>query len=279
MSSDKLFQLTLKILNRIKSAFAISFVSNDLTIRSHFASIVQEWDERLANPKYNDFFINARQESEKVNCYMYEAQNILEHILELNEIENSKPEEPALIPQSLIEAPIEDKLSNNIFIVHGRDNTAVQELKTMIYDFGLKPIILHEQASGSLTIAEKIEKYANDIGYVFVILTPDDVGYLKEEYAPISHDLGFLSSLKDLGFIRKQLDEKKEYRARQNVVLEFGFFMGLLGRYKLSCLYKGNVQLPSDMSGIVYLKFKESVNEQRLMIMRELKRAGFEIKI
>jgi len=68
-------------------------------------------------------------------------------------------------------------------------------------------------------------------------------------------------------------------RARQNVVLEFGYFMGLLGRDRVCCLYKGNVELPSDMHGIVYISFKESVTEVRNKIIKELKAAGYEIKI
>lgn len=66
-------------------------------------------------------------------------------------------------------------LSKNIFIVHGRDHEPMKELKTMLYDFGLSPIVLHEEASGGLTLAEKLERYSKDVGYAFVILTPDDI--------------------------------------------------------------------------------------------------------
>ena len=65
-------------------------------------------------------------------------------------------------------------------------------------------------------------------------------------------------------------------RARQNVVLEFGYFMGLLGRDKVCCLYKGDIELPSDMHGIVYVPFKESVNEVSDKIIKELKAADYE---
>ncbi len=55
--------------------------------------------------------------------------------------------------------------------------------------------------------------------------------------------------------------------------------MGLLGRDRVCCLHKGSVELPSDMDGIVYVAFKRSVNEARNMIMKELKEAGYEIKL
>ena len=71
-------------------------------------------------------------------------------------------------------------LSRNIFIVHGRDHKQMKELKEMVNKFGLNPIVLHEKASGGLTLPEKLERYSEDIGYAFVILTPDDVGCIDE---------------------------------------------------------------------------------------------------
>ena len=64
-------------------------------------------------------------------------------------------------------------ISKNVFIVHGRDHKPMKELKILLKEFGLNPIVLHEQPSGSRTIVEKLEKYS-DVGYAFVILTPDD---------------------------------------------------------------------------------------------------------
>lgn len=145
-------------------------------------------------------------------------------------------------------------LSDKVFIVHGKSVKPIQELKAMLREFGLKPIVLHEQPSGSRTIIEKLEKYS-DVGYAFVVLTPDDVGKLAND------------------------KQNLKQRARQNVVLEFGYFMGMLGRDRVCCLYKGDVELPSDMQGIVYIPFKESVNECCDTIAKELKAAGYEIKI
>jgi predicted nucleotide-binding protein len=152
--------------------------------------------------------------------------------------------------------------SKNIFIVHGRDHVPMKELKTMLFEFGLNPIVLHEQPSGSRTIVEKLEKYS-DVGYAFVILTPDDSALpdTLPIIPPFPPELPF------------------KQRARQNVVLEFGYFIGLLGRDKVCCLHKGNVELPSDMHGIVYIPFEGSVEEIRPRIMKELKEVGYEIKI
>jgi hypothetical protein len=72
--------------------------------------------------------------------------------------------------------------------------------------------------------------------------------------------------------------EDWDERARQNVILEFGYFIGKLRRDRVCCLHKGKVELPSDMQGIVYIPFKDSIEEARDMIIKELKEAGYEIK-
>lgn len=173
--------------------------------------------------------------------------------------------------------------SKDVFIVHGRDHAPMKELKTMLLEFGLNPIVLHEQPSGSRTIVEKLEKYSN-VGFAFVILAPDD------PYLSAAVKVSALPSKKreDVAVIIPTLNEEINWadpdkdgswklRARQNVVLEFGYFMGLLGRDRVCCLHKGNVELPSDMQGIVYIPFKNSINEVEEMISKELAEAGYNV--
>lgn len=176
--------------------------------------------------------------------------------------------------------------SNRVFIVHGTDHEPVKELKAILKEVRLKPIVLHEQPGGSRTIVEKLEKYSN-VGYAFVILTPDDLGFSKEELAKIfsmpkgEHTLDKIKNfliefiedkdLKDL--LLEEVSQLKD-RARQNVILEFGYFIGRLERSKVCCLYKGDIELPSDMQGICYLHFNNSVNEVKETILEELKAAN-----
>jgi predicted nucleotide-binding protein len=211
----------------------------------------------------------------------------------------------------------EPQASKNIFIVHGTDHAPMKELKAMLHEFGLNPIVLHEQPSGSKTVVEKLEEYS-DVGYAFVVLTPDDAGVPADKLDSVCDRmiLGEVSGLaKDIerfgeAFKNEEASEdffeeveaRKKYeelknrfqethdksdadlildilkpRARQNVVLEFGYFISLLGRNRVCCLHKGNVELPSDMHGIVYVPFSDSVDEARNMIVKELKAAGYEI--
>jgi len=156
--------------------------------------------------------------------------------------------------------------SKDVFIVHGKDRESLKKLKSMLKKFGLNSIVLHEKPSGSRTIVEKLEKYS-DVGYAFVILTPDDIGGPRHKYDKYLRRIDI-----------RAIEDFRE-RARQNVILEFGYFIGKLGRDRVCCLHKGNVELPSDMHGIVYIPFKESVEEARDMIIKELREVDYEIKI
>lgn len=146
--------------------------------------------------------------------------------------------------------------SNKVFIVHGHDEKAKHELEIFLTELGLEPIVLHRQADEGQTIIEKFEKHS-DVGYAFILLTPDEVAFLTSE-----------SEL-------PEGERKVEFRARANVIFEFGFFVGKLGRSRVCCLHTGAVSLPSDISGLVYKSFATSVEESSYSIIKELKAAGY----
>jgi len=153
--------------------------------------------------------------------------------------------------------------SKNIFIVHGRDDKPKLELARMLEKLGFNVIILSEQPDKGRTIIEKLEQETIDIGYVFVILTPEDVIADLQIPPPPPPFPPF----------------DFRYRARQNVILELGYFVGKIGRNRVCCLYKGDVELPSDIHGVLFKKFNVSVEECYKAILDELKAAGYEIKI
>lgn len=165
-------------------------------------------------------------------------------------------------------------VSRNIFIVHGRDVNPKFELARMLEKLDFNPIILSEQADKGRTIIEKLEEETIDVGYAFVILTPDDVGGTLN---------GIKSALEGMseGHIDLEdvLGDELNYRARQNVILELGYFVGKIGRNRVCCLYKGDVDLPSDIHGVLFKKFDKSVKECYNKILEELKAADYEIKL
>lgn len=141
--------------------------------------------------------------------------------------------------------------TNQVFIVHGRNNESKEVVARFIEKLGLKSIILHEQISSGLTIIEKIEKYTN-VGYAVAIYTPCDIGRFNSE------------------------GEVDEARARQNVVFEHGYLVGKLGRSNVCALIKGKVETPNDISGMVYTNMDDA-GAWKFELAKELKLSGYEI--
>jgi predicted nucleotide-binding protein len=54
-----------------------------------------------------------------------------------------------------------------------------------------------------------------------------------------------------------------------------GYFAGSLGRGRACLLRKGNVEIPSDLFGIIYTDFDHPVEGWKVKLARELKAAGF----
>ncbi|KVN69470.1 hypothetical protein WT15_30835 [Burkholderia stagnalis] len=141
-------------------------------------------------------------------------------------------------------------LSNKVFIVHGHDDGARETVARFLEKIGFEAIILHEQASRNRTVIEKIEAY-HDVDFAVVLLTPDDVG-------------------------RSVKEEQLKPRARQNVLLELGYFMGRLGRDKVCALKRGDVDIPSDFAGVVWVTM-DSGNGWKQSLGQELEAAGHNV--
>lgn len=150
-------------------------------------------------------------------------------------------------------------VNNKVFVVHGHNENAKNNLDIFLRENGLEPIVLHRQADEGLTIIEKFEKHS-EVGYAFILLTPDEIAYLKnEENKPDG-------------------ERNKEYRARPNVIFEFGYFIGKLGRARVCCLHTGNVSLPSDVNGMIYKGFNNNnIEEAGYSILKDLRAAGYDV--
>lgn len=141
--------------------------------------------------------------------------------------------------------------NRRVFLVHGHDEQAREKTARFIEKLGLVVVILHEQTTAGRTVIEKLEEYS-DVGFAVVLLTPDDVGASRDQ----------ASSLQP--------------RARQNVVLELGYFIAKLGRDRVCALYRGPLELPTDYLGVVYVEM-DAGDGWRLRLARELRGAGFAI--
>ncbi|MGF6264393.1 putative nucleotide-binding protein [Paraburkholderia youngii] len=137
-------------------------------------------------------------------------------------------------------------LSNRVFVAHGHAADAREKVAGFLRRLGFEAIILHEQADMGRTVIEKVEAYG-DVDFAVVVLTPDDQGCA--------------------------VDGTPEPRARQNVLLELGYFIGHLGRHKVCALKRGELEIPSDFAGVIWKKMDDG-NGWQLELARELKAAG-----
>ncbi|MBX9894291.1 MAG: nucleotide-binding protein [Nitrosomonas sp.] len=158
-----------------------------------------------------------------------------------------KSDESMPSPASIVKEP-------KVFVVYGHDTETRDQLELMLLRMNIKPVILGNVAPDGKTIIEAL--IANtDVPYAVVLLTPDDEGY------------------------KAGLSDQKAFRARQNVVLEMGMFLSKLGRERVAILHKGNLELPSDIHGLIYIPFKISVQEAKNKLAASLQKAGFYIDI
>jgi len=138
------------------------------------------------------------------------------------------------------------ELKDKIFIVHGHDNKMRDCVNNCIQALGFETIILGEQVNQGRTIIEKLEDYAEDIKFAVILYSLDD-------------------EMKD-----------GKMRARQNVVFEHGLFIGKLKRRKVVAICKDGIELFSDLSGIVYIKYED---DWKIELAREMKEAGLSVDL
>ncbi|APF35846.1 hypothetical protein BO218_12500 [Microbacterium paludicola] len=137
-----------------------------------------------------------------------------------------------------------------IFIVHGHDEAAMLRASQHVYSLtGVYPTSLADQAGGGDTIIEKFERIGGEADYAIVVLTGDDVGQTTAAH----HE-----------------EKEPSPRARQNVILELGYFMGALTRQHVIVLDAG-VERPSDIAGLSYVAYSGDWKDD---LRKELKHRG-----
>jgi predicted nucleotide-binding protein/DNA-binding XRE family transcriptional regulator len=165
------------------------------------------------------------------------TRHILERALDQNDIAVRKAQ------QVLAAMPKPD----GIFIVHGHDTALKDEVYTFLTQVTSERIvILSEQANRGRTVIEKLERHGAIAKFAVVLMTPDD----------------------------KMADGTR--RARPNVVLELGFFIGSIGRQNVCVIRKPPIEDPSDIAGVVYTPV-DADGDWKADLLRELRDAGIEV--
>jgi predicted nucleotide-binding protein len=140
--------------------------------------------------------------------------------------------------------------NKEVFIVHGHDELAKMQVALFIQRAGLNAVILHEQPNAGRTIIEKFEDHGGSAGFAVVLATPDDVGGPDHDHL--------------------------RPRARQNVIGEMFWFAGKLGRERVCVLVKDDVEMPSDVAGLVYTKMDDR-GAWKADLLKELTNAGYAV--
>jgi predicted nucleotide-binding protein len=179
------------------------------------------------------------------------------------------------------ERPIETPKSQKIFIVHGRDEANKNLLRNIIADWGLEPIILAEEPNRGRTLIEKLLDHTSDVGYAFVLMTPDDVGSDYASFQKFSKDTTeAINDTDELAPALTELLNCLKPRVRQNVIFEYGLCIGSLKREKVCPLVKkGDIEIPTDILGYGYHSFTDSVLECKDAIAQELMSAGYWLRV
>ncbi len=160
----------------------------------------------------------------------------------------------SVTPKDIQPSNFEESRGRRVFIVHGHNSILKQQVADFLRKLGFEAIILHEQADGGRTIIEKFLAHADKVDFAVILATGDDLGSRKTDESSAAR-----------------------LRARQNVILEMGFFIARLGRERVFVLRERDVEMPSDFDGVLYTLY-EADNDWQANLVRELRYVGYTIE-
>lgn len=218
---------------------------NSEFLKQSFNDPENEYKDSYDNVNQNYIFV-PKSPAEELKDFIEDVKNKVNNLRQLvskTSLIKTEINEPILAVSSTAS-------SNKVFIVHGHNNEIKVNVARTIEKLGLEAIILHEQANSGKTIIEKFEEYS-EVAFAIVLLTDDDLGKSKK-------------------------DDNLNNRARQNVILELGYFIGKLSRNKVCPLYTSGVELPSDLLGLLYIEL-DAEDSWKFKLAKELKASGLNV--
>ena len=163
-----------------------------------------------------------------------------------------------IVEEIIANDPKPEIVNNKVFVVYGHDGVAKTQLEAMLRRWSLEPLILDQLVTAGTTVIEKLEEYTQQVNFGIVLATPDDMGYAKRDG-----------------------EECKKSRVRQNVVLEMGMLLSKLGRKRVAILLKEDkdFEKPSDIAGLIYIPFKDNVEDAKVSLAKEMEENGYTIAV
>jgi predicted nucleotide-binding protein len=153
---------------------------------------------------------------------------------------------------------------DSVFVVHGHDDHAVRAVEFHLTKLGIKTVVLSRVAGAAQSLFQKFLEFSKEARFAIVILTADDLGSSRHQY-----------NAQDVG------EKALQFRARQNVILELGFFYGYLGWENVFVLSVPpdkvfpNFERPSDLDGVVF-DVIDKTGGWRKTLRTKLSKAGFQ---
>jgi len=187
----------------------------------------------------------------KLKKLVEEIENYREDFLPQEQKEKTEGIKKNIPERKTKEEKTEIIYGDKIFIVHGHDKANLHELRDLLEKrYELQCTIMMWKPGRGRTLIEKFEQEAQNVGFAFILMTPDDLVKVAES-------------------------EEEEYtQARPNVIFELGRFYGRLGRNRVCLIFKKGTKIHSDLEGISRIQFVDSLRDKTLEIEEELFAAG-----
>lgn len=278
------YHVFLERIKNEKREFLLAYDSSEEFVRDNVATPFREnrafiFIGKSINPTEVEGINVFYTEKELKNIVVSDGKNAIDYknIELLGLFNNGEIESATIVTNFFIKPPVktsnqitpqqtikEVKTKTKVFIVHGRDEASAFKLKDHLLKKGINAEMFEdfkERITGNTTVIEELIKIKDEISYAFVIASADDLGNLCEEIEDYINGLVKGKTSVEAKDVCGILD-KLNFRARQNVLFEYGLFLGVLGRDKVECLWNKKIgEEPSDIKGVVNLHFEKSIRE------------------
>ncbi|MEO0551081.1 MAG: TIR domain-containing protein [Pseudomonadota bacterium] len=162
--------------------------------------------------------------------------------------------------------PLSDRdPGDSVFLVHGHDEEMLRDVEAYLESRGVRSIVMKDIGDDSMSLLQKFFRIGHDAKFAIVLVSGDDLG-------------GERSKVKRLWVGKWALKR----RARQNVILELGYFFGRLGWERVFVLQREDraafrdFETPSDLNGVPFFSFS-SEGKWKQQISHRLTEHGFKL--
>ncbi len=157
-----------------------------------------------------------------------------------------------------------DQSIQSVFVVHGHSDNALLELEHFLKSIDVKPVVLSRHEELAQSLFQKFMAVASKAKFAVILLGSDDYGASRRQYESVGVK-----------------DRALQFRARQNVILELGFFYGRLGWENVFVVYEEpekvfpNFERPSDLDGVIFDNMKDP--KWKTKLQTKLANSGFNV--